>query len=148
MYSVIDLSQNYDPRTGKMVKKFSRTNQKGNKIIDMRGFSVNGDNYFVKQSAKTRNGKVMSRDFIIPENMVMKLLTSPDPFIILDGAVPKKPIKKKPASKKKKPIKKKPSKKKKVSKKKKPSKKKKVSKKKSKKRPSKKKRSKKKKSKK
>ncbi len=140
MYSVIDLSQNYDPRTGKMVKKFSRTNQKGNKIIDMRGFSVNGDNYFVKQSAKTRNGKVMSRDFIIPENMVMKLLTSPDPFIILDGPskkklIPKKPIKKKPSkkkpstkkkvSKKKKSSKKKPSKKKKVSKKKKPSKKKK-----------------------
>ena len=87
--------------SGQPVQKFGRTNTYNNKVVHTVGVSQNSDDYSVVQLIQNNHGHLYKRQFVLPEQEIMKLLSLPDVLVPLEEeAAPRKRTVRKTTSKK------------------------------------------------
>ncbi len=84
MYSAaseLDIMQDINSN-GSLITKFSRTNRANNGTVNVRGISKHGK-AFVKQTVQNNTGKTYQKDYILPENRILELLTQADTHTLM-----------------------------------------------------------------
>ncbi len=73
--TAVDIQTIYDKKTGKSKTVFSRTNRTNKKVVNLRGKSMNKGNKFHVQQTIVDEIGIKSREYLLPEASVMRLLT-------------------------------------------------------------------------
>ncbi len=76
MYSAaseLDIMQDIN-QNGSIVTKFSRTNKTNKATVNIRGVGKNGK-AFVRQTIQNNTGRTYGKDYVLPEDRILELLT-------------------------------------------------------------------------